>query len=130
MTAIDDTEICAFPLNTIIDMAIRNGNLAIGLLKKSSKTSDDIIDRFVQNNSRNLRGRIAMTLLDFSKNIYKSDFFELPISRKEIAELIGMTTENVIRILSEFKKEDIIGINGKEVEIKDFNRLKLISDHG
>lgn len=130
MTAIDDTEICAFPLNTIIDMAIRNGNLAIGLLKKSSKTSDDIIDRFVQNNSRNLRGRIAMTLLDFSQNIYKSDIFDLPISRKEIAELIGMTTENVIRILSEFKKEDIISINGKEVEIKDFNRLKLISDHG
>ncbi|MDX9932095.1 MAG: Crp/Fnr family transcriptional regulator [Bacteroidales bacterium] len=130
MTAIEYTEICIFPLNLIIDMAMRYGNLAIGLLKKSSKTSDDIIDRFVQNNSRNLRGRIAMTLLDFSKEIYKSRIFELPISRKEIAELIGMTTENVIRILSEFKKEEIIRIEGKEIEILDFERLQLISDRG
>jgi len=130
MTAIEYTEICIFPLNLIIDMAMRYSNLAIGLLKKSSKTSDDIIDRFVQNNSRNLRGRIAMTLLDFSKEIYKSRIFELPISRKEIAELIGMTTENVIRILSEFKKEEIIRIEGKEIEILDFERLQLISDRG
>jgi CRP/FNR family transcriptional regulator len=54
----------------------------------------------------------------------------LPVSRKEIAELIGMTTENVIRILSEFRKEKIIKINGKEIEIVDFERLKMISDRG
>lgn len=130
MTALEYTEICIFPLNLIIDMAMRYGNLAIGLLKKSSKTSDDIIGRFVQNNSRNLRGRIALTLLEFSRDIYKSKIFELPISRKEIAELIGMTTENVIRILSEFRKEEIIRIEGKEIEILDFDRLQMISDHG
>lgn len=55
---------------------------------------------------------------------------EMPISRKEIAELIGMTTENVIRILSEFKKEEIIRIEGKEIEILDFDRLQMISDRG
>ncbi|PKP04312.1 MAG: hypothetical protein CVU11_05405 [Bacteroidetes bacterium HGW-Bacteroidetes-6] len=130
MTAIEYTEICVFPLNLIVDLAMRHGNFGIGLLKKSSKTADDIIDHFIQNNSRNLRGRIAMTMLDFSLNIYKSHIFELPVSRKEIAELIGMTTENVIRILSEFRKEKIIKINGKEIEIIDFDRLKMISDHG
>jgi CRP/FNR family transcriptional regulator len=130
MTAIEYTEICIFPLNLIIDLVMRHGSFGIGLLKKSSKTADDIIDRFIQNNSRNLRGRIAMTLLDFSFNIYKSHIYELPVSRKEIAELIGMTTENVIRILSEFRKEKIIKINGKEIEIVDFERLKMISDRG
>ena len=41
-----------------------------------------------------------------------------------------MTTENVIRILSEFKKEEIIRIEGKEIEILDFDRLQMISDRG
>lgn len=130
MTAIEYTEVCVFPLNLIIDLAMRHGSFGIGLLKKSSKTADDIIQHFIENNSRNLRGRIAMTLLDFALDIYKSRIFELPISRKEIAELIGMTTENVIRILSEFRKEKIIRINGKEIEIIDFDRLKMISDRG
>lgn len=130
MTALEYTEICVFPLNLIIDLTLKNGNFAFGIIKKASKTSDAIIDKFIKHNSRNLRGRIAMTLLDFSHNIYKSHIFELPISRKEIAELIGMTTENVIRILSEFRKENIIRINGKEIEILDYDRLKMIFDHG
>ena len=33
--------------------------------------------------------------------------FDLPVSRKEIGELIGMTTENVIRIFSEFRRDEI-----------------------
>lgn len=130
MTALEYTEICVFPLNLIIDLTLKHGNFALGIIKKASKTSDAIIDKFIKLNSRNLRGRIAMTLLDFSLNIYKSHIFELPISRKEIAELIGMTTENVIRILSEFRKENIIRINGKEIEILAYDRLKLIYTHG
>ena len=130
MTALEHTEICIFPLNLIIDLTLKHGSFALGLIKKASKTSDNIIDKFIKHNSRNLRGRIAMTLLDFSANIYKSYIFELPISRKEIAELIGMTTENVIRILSEFRKDEIIRINGKEIEILDLDRLKMIYDHG
>ncbi|PLW92915.1 MAG: hypothetical protein C0592_08285, partial [Marinilabiliales bacterium] len=69
MTALEYTEICVFPLNLIIDLALKHGNFALGIIKKSSKTSDAIIDKFIKHNSRNLRGRIAMTLLDFSLNI-------------------------------------------------------------
>ena len=48
----------------------------------------------------------------------------------EIAELIGMTTENVIRILSEFRKDKILKIFGKTIEIIDIGRLEKISEHG
>ncbi|MDP4290470.1 MAG: helix-turn-helix domain-containing protein, partial [Bacteroidota bacterium] len=58
-----------------------------------------------------------------------SDVFELPVSRREIAELIGMTTENVIRIFSEFRKEGIIRINGKEITIVDKTRLQFLCEH-
>ena len=69
-------------------------------------------------------------LLFFSQEIYKSSVFILPVSRKEIAELIDMTTENVIRIMSEFRIEDIIRIHTKEIEIKDFKRLEIIMEKG
>ncbi len=41
-----------------------------------------------------------------------------------------MTTENVIRTLSEFRKDNIIKINGKIIEITDFKRLKQICEFG
>jgi len=41
-----------------------------------------------------------------------------------------MTTENVIRTLSEFRKDNIITINGKIIEIIDYKRLKQICEFG
>ena len=95
-----------------------------------SKNSDDLINTSINISKRNLRGRIAYVLIYFAEYIYKSNTFELPVSRKEIGEFIEMTTENVIRTLSEFRKDNIIKINGKIIEITDYNRLKQICDFG
>jgi len=56
--------------------------------------------------------------------------FDLPVSRKEIADYIGMSTANVIRTLSDFKKEGIIRIYGKTIEVVDMQRLEVISRRG
>ena len=95
-----------------------------------SYASSKVINNFIKLSSRNLRGRLAYIILNFSDNIYKTDSFDLPLSRKEIAELIGMTVENVIRILSEFKKDGIINIDGKSIDILDKKKLQMISEFG
>ena len=56
--------------------------------------------------------------------------FDLPVSRKEIADYIGMSTANVIRTLSDFKRDGIIKVFGKTIEIVDLNKLELISKRG
>ena len=95
-----------------------------------SMVSDNVINESLAIRRRNLRGRVAYVLLHFYRDIYKTDAFELPVSRKEIAEYIGMTTENVIRALTEFRKDGILKIFGKVIEIVDHHKLQQISDHG
>ena len=56
--------------------------------------------------------------------------FDLPVSRKEIADYIGMSTANVIRTLSDFKKDGIIKVFGKTIEIVDINKLEILSKRG
>jgi CRP/FNR family transcriptional regulator len=56
--------------------------------------------------------------------------FDLPVSRKEIADYIGMSTANVIRTLSDFKKDGIIKVFGKTIEIVDIAKLEIISKRG
>ena len=130
ISAIEDSTICFISIDNIKKMVLENGSFAISLLNKLSVASDKIINNFLEINKRNLRGRVAYILLFFSKEIYKSSVFILPVSRKEIAEMIDMTTENVIRIMSEFRIEDIIRIHTKEIEIKDFKRLEIIMEKG
>lgn len=63
-------------------------------------------------------------------SIKKNLEYELPLCRKEIGDYIGMTTENVIRTLSEFRKDKIISINGKIIEIRNLDTLISISQYG
>ncbi len=49
------------------------------------------------------------------------------LSRQEIADFAGTTKEQVSRDLSEFKKDNIIDLNGKEIFILNAGRLKNIA---
>ena len=79
---------------------------------------------------KNLIGRVAFVLLYFYRDIYNSRVFDLPVSRKEIADYIGMSTANVIRTLSDFKKDGIIKVFGKTIEIVDVNKLDILAKRG
>ncbi len=130
ITAIEDSVVCFVDLEIIKNLIITNGIFAIDFFEKISAIADSVIKTRIDINTRQLRGRIAYILLLFSKQIYNSSKFGLPISRKEIAELIDMSTENVIRVLSEFRKDKIIQIEGKDIEILDLKRLEKIYELG
>jgi CRP-like cAMP-binding protein len=130
VTAIEDSTTCELDLNQVKEIARDNGVFTLDLMKRVSEATDRIILDNLEIKQKHLPGRVAYVLLFFADKVYNSDDFELPISRKEIAEYIGMTTENVIRSLSEFKKDKIIRIFGKEIDIIDKERLENISLHG
>lgn len=75
-------------------------------------------------------GRFADILLCLANRIYKSHRFPLQLSRKDLAELSGMTIESVARIITKFKNDGLIYIDSDYVEILDFNKLEMISNKG
>ncbi len=130
VTALEDSVICNIKLDDIKDMIRNNGDFALSIMQKMSSVSDMIILESLNIRKKNIHGRVAYILLFFSEQIYETDYFELPVSRKEIAEFIGKTTENVIRTLSDLRKDGIIKIFGKSIEIVDKSKLQQISDFG
>jgi CRP-like cAMP-binding protein len=130
VSALEDSVVCLVDLDFIKQLFLRNGGFAMGLLTKISKINDKIINQTLDIRQKNLIGRVAFVLLYFTNEIYSSRVFDLPVSRKEIADYIGMSTANVIRTLSDFKKEGIIRIFGKTIEVVDLNKLEIISKRG
>jgi CRP-like cAMP-binding protein len=122
--------VCIIKLQIIKDLFRENGSFALGLLSKISRMNDKIINQTLDIRQKNLAGRVAYVLIYFMKDIYKSRVFDLPVSRKEIADYIGMSTANVIRTMSDFRKEGMIGIYGKTIEITDIEKLEVISKRG
>lgn len=130
MTAIEPSSVCFFEIDLLDELIKKNGLFASKLLEKMSRMADNIINESQEIRSKNIRGRIAYVLLDFSDHIYKQDRFTLPLTRKEISELIGVRTENVIRALSEFRRDGLIKIEGMDIEILRKEMLEKISIAG
>jgi len=130
VSALEDSVICLIKLDFIKELFLKNGGFAMRLLTKISMINDKIITQTLDIRQKNLVGRVAFVLLYFTDEIYNSRVFDLPVSRKEIADYIGMSTANVIRTLSDFKKENIIRVFGKTIEIVDIAKLEIISKRG
>jgi CRP-like cAMP-binding protein len=130
VSALEDSVVCMIKLDFIKSMFFKNGAFAMGLLTKISMINDKIISQTLDIRQKNLIGRVAFVLLYFTKEIYNSRVFDLPVSRKEIADYIGMSTANVIRTLSDFKKDGIIRVFGKTIEVVDLSKLEVISKRG
>lgn len=130
VSALEDSVTCNINMEDIRSLVENNGKLALNLLKNMSQVADQIILDSLEIRKKHLRGRVAFLLLYFSKEVYHSSEFDLPLSRKEMAEYVGMTTENVIRTLSEFRKDDILKIYGKTIQIVQMDTLKSIAEFG
>ena len=130
VAALEESTTCNIEMTHVTELAELNGKFALNVMQKMSRISDNIILGFLEIRKKQLRGRIAHVILMFSNEIFHSQVFDLPISRKEFAEFIGMTTENVIRTLSEFRKDKLLRIYGKSIEIVDVDMLTRISEHG
>jgi len=130
LSALEDSIVCCVHIEFIKDLILRNGKFALNLISSYARTAEGIISLGLEIRKRNLAGRTAFVLLYFSNEIYHSRIFELPVSRKEIADLISMSSANVIRTFSEFRRDGIIRANGRNIEIIDINKLEVISRRG
>ena len=130
VAALEDSVTCTIKMNDVRSIVNENGSLAFNLLKRMSKVADKIILDSLEIRTKHLRGRVAYLLIYFSQDVYLSTEFDLPLSRKEMAEFVGMTTENVIRTLSEFRKDGILKIYGKTIQIVNMDTLKSIAEFG
>jgi CRP/FNR family transcriptional regulator len=130
VTALENSTTCNLKMTDVKKLVNNNGKLALNLLSKMSRVADKVILDSLEIRVKHLRGRVAFLLIYFAEEVYLSEEFDLPLTRKEMAEFVGMTTENVIRTLSEFRKDGILKIYGKTIQIANMDSLKSISEFG
>lgn len=128
--AYKDSTVKQIDINIMRDIIKQNAGFASELINTFCENTLQIYGRFYCMMHKQSYGRLADILLCLSGRIFKQNEFEPGLSRKELAELAGMSTENVIRMLKKFKDDGLIEEDGKILKIVNFERLKKISDHG
>jgi CRP/FNR family transcriptional regulator len=129
-SALKETRICSIDREGIKDLITRCCEFSRELSNWYCKNYNIMLTKCLNLGLRQLNGKLANTLLYLNRDEFKEiDIFSY-ISRKDLAELSGMSMESVVRILSEFSDEKIIEIKGKRIEIKNLERLKIINQRG
>jgi len=73
--------------------------------------------------------RVAAFLLDMAERQGGLDHFELPVSRTDIADYLGLTIETVSRTFSKFKEKGLIRLPSlRSVEILKWEALEYMRD--
>jgi len=107
-----------------------NSDFAQKIIAHLNANTTQYFERIISLTQKQLHGRIADAILHLSRVIYKSDKFNMLLTRRDLAEFCGMSTESAIRILKEFHNDKIVNIEGKNLEVISYQLLERLSEVG
>ncbi|HEY6630698.1 MAG TPA: Crp/Fnr family transcriptional regulator [Rhizobiaceae bacterium] len=122
-------ELCSFPRRAIERMMADQPDLEHRLLQQTLKELDEARDWMVTLGRKTAAEKLASFLLMIARNIdpaagERRAAFDLPLSRAEIADFLGLTIETVSRQLTRLRSEGVIRIeHTRHVIVDDLGRL-------
>jgi len=129
--AIEDTVLCNFTNEALQEMLHKLPNITYDFMvfyAEELNRSETKVRKFAQ---MTVREKVIDAFLYIHRKFGQSDnYLNIQLSRKEIADFAGTTDEQVIRVISSLKKEELLRASGKKLGIVDIDMLrKEISEH-
>lgn len=128
--ALEDMEVCFIPRGEVVNFFNNNNKFSMNIMRTicdDLKISDDHMVSMAQ---KSVKERLAETLLKLHNNfgVDNNGFLQIQLTREELAGMIGTATESCIRLLSEFKKKNIISLSGKKITLLNIAELKRLAE--
>ena len=104
------------------DQSMRLWRLTVGELQRRE-------DHVLTLGRRSATERLASFLIDLADRLGADDEFELPMSRQDIADYLGLTIETVSRTLTQLQAQRLVGLQGcRRVRFVDREALEELCE--
>jgi CRP-like cAMP-binding protein len=127
---IEDCQVCFIPSEILISLVKSNPVYALELLKLACEELGEANSFITDIAQKTVRERLAEILLllitDFGLD--DQNYLKISLTREELANIVGTATESVIRLLSEFKSDKLVELNGRKIRILNKKGLEKISN--
>jgi len=126
---IEDCQVCFIPSELLIQFVKTNPAFAFEIVKLTCHELAEANSYITDIAQKTVRERVAEVLLNLVKDFGLDDqkYLRISLTREELANIVGTATESVIRLLSEFKSDKLIELNGRRIKILDLRGLEKIS---
>jgi CRP/FNR family transcriptional regulator, polysaccharide utilization system transcription regulator len=127
---IEDCNVCFIPSEILIQFIKSNPAYSLELLKLACHELGEANSFITDIAQKTVRERLAEILLLLVNDFGLDDeqFLKVSLTREELANIVGTATESVIRLLSEFKSDKLVELNGRKIKILNRRGLEKISN--
>jgi CRP-like cAMP-binding protein len=128
--ALTDCQVFLVEKEAIAKVVKQNGMFGFDIIKRYCEQNTNLINTVRNLMYKQMNGRMADTLLYlYSLKSEKEEIFQL-LSRKDLADFAGISTESAVKLLKAFEKEGLIELHEKDIRIIKHNTLLEISRIG
>ncbi len=128
--ALTESSVCYIPGDIILTLFKKNNKYAQTLLSIICHELGEA-NKFILNLAqKTVRERLAQVLLTLLETFEMDEEKRLRIAmtREDLANMVGTATESVIRLLSEFKADKVIELQGRYIKLVDIPQLMKIAN--
>lgn len=127
---LEEAILCHIPTAILLNLVKTNGLFAVELMKLTCKELGEANSYLTDIAQKTVKERLAEIIihLDGQFGTDPQGILKISLTREELSNIVGTATESIIRILSEFKSDGLIELNGRKIKILDKPGLKHIAN--
>ena len=128
--ALTDCQVFLIEKDALGKVIKQNGMFGFNIIKRYCEQNTNLLNNVRSLMYKQMNGRMADTILyiDSLKN-EKAEIFQL-LSRKDLADFAGISTESTVKLLKQFEKDGLIELNEKDLRVVKYDELNEISRRG
>jgi CRP/FNR family transcriptional regulator, polysaccharide utilization system transcription regulator len=127
---LEESSVCFVDRDAFLKFIQNDFTLAMKVIQMLSREVISFEERLLDLVDKTAEARMAGLLLALGQAYGKEESGRtklcIMLSRQEMAELVGIATETAVRILSRFKKQGLIGFQGKRIHLLKKPPLHLL----
>lgn len=123
--AMTDVDVIFIPSEVFLYLLEVDSKMAYAMLQKIAYELGESSNTITFLAQKTVRERLAeiLLLLEMKLGTDPEGFIKISLTREEIANLIGTATESAIRLISEFKSDKLIEVDGRNIKILNHEKL-------
>lgn len=128
--ALTDCQVFLIEKDAIAKVVKQNGMFGFNIIKRYCEENANLFDTLRTVMYKQMNGRMADTLLYIDGlKTENAEIFQF-LSRKDIADFAGVSTESAVKLLKSFEKDGLIKLNEKDVIVVNRNGLVEVGKRG
>jgi CRP-like cAMP-binding protein len=126
--AMSEIEVTFVPADIFMNLLEKDTKLCFAMLQKIAFELGESSNTITFLAQKTVRERLAeiLLLLEQKLGTNPEGFIQISLTREEIANIIGTATESAIRLISEFKNDHLIEVEGRNIKIINYEKLKKV----